>query len=110
MKLLLDEHFSRKLVQMVEAHFPGTTHVALAGLERASDDDLWKFAAGAGFVIVTKDEDFQVMSCLRGPPPKVVWVRTGNGPTEEVARLLVQARGVLESFVAAADRSLLVLP
>ena len=29
-------------------------------------------------MIVTKDEDFHHLSVLRGAPPKVVWLRTGN--------------------------------
>jgi len=37
MKLLLDENLSRRLVPFLQAASPGSTQVALEGLERASD-------------------------------------------------------------------------
>lgn len=39
-------------------------------------------------MLVTKDEDFQRLSVLLGPPPKVIWIRLGNCTTQDVARLL----------------------
>jgi len=41
-----------------------------------------------GFVIVSKDEDFHRLGVLHGPPPKVIWVRSGNCTTELVETLL----------------------
>lgn len=35
MKLLLDQNLSRRLLPHLQSHFPGTTQVALVGLERA---------------------------------------------------------------------------
>jgi hypothetical protein len=37
MKLLLDENLSRRLVPFLQSDFPGSSHVALLGLEQASD-------------------------------------------------------------------------
>ena len=37
MKLLLDENLSRRILPFLEADYPGSTQVALIGLERASD-------------------------------------------------------------------------
>ena len=37
MKLLLDENLSRRVAALLDASFPGTTHVVLVGLERADD-------------------------------------------------------------------------
>jgi len=109
-KLLLDQHLSRKLVPHLESIFPGTTHVVLHGLERGDDDAVWEFARAGGFAILTKDEDFQVLSFARGHPPKVVWLRSGNGPTRQVFAILLQHREVIERFRLDDDRSLLVLP
>ncbi len=110
MKLLLDQHFSRKLIPLLEPAFSGSTHVLLCGLDRASDETIWDFAKSGGFAIATKDEDFQVLSFAKGHPPKVVWVRSGNGPSQEVFDLLMRARSIIEQFAADTERSLLMLP
>ena len=57
MKLLLDENLSRRLVSFLQQDYPGSTQVALIGLERADDKDIWEFAKKNGFVIVTRDAD-----------------------------------------------------
>jgi predicted nuclease of predicted toxin-antitoxin system len=71
-KLLLDENLSRRLVPALQDAYPGTTQVILAGLEQASDRDIWKYAKNGGFTIVSKDEDFLGMLAILGYPPKVV--------------------------------------
>ena len=45
MKLLLDENLSRRIVPMLQARWPGSSQVALLGLERASDAELCAYAA-----------------------------------------------------------------
>ena len=59
-----------------------------AALDTASDDAIWAFARRGGFAIVTLDSDFADMAALRGAPPKIIWLRCGNQPTEAIARLL----------------------
>ncbi|MBK8247541.1 MAG: DUF5615 family PIN-like protein [Gemmatimonadetes bacterium] len=49
---------------------------------------MWTYAGAHGFVIITKDEDFQRFSVWRGFPPKVIWIRQGNASTGAVAALL----------------------
>lgn len=110
MKPLLDQHLSRRLVPALQQAYPDTSHVILNGLDHASDDDVWTFARDRGFVIATKDEDFQVLSFARGFPPKVIWLRSGNGPSQVVLDVLLRARPLVEHFVADDERSLLVLP
>lgn len=58
MKLLFDANISRALVDRLADEFPGSTHVSLVALEKASDREVWEFAAERDFVIVSKDEDF----------------------------------------------------
>lgn len=110
MKLLLDQCLSRRLVPMLEPVYPGTTHVTAHGLETEDDDVVWRFARDHGFTLATKDEDFQVLSFSRGHPPKVIWLRSGNGPTAQVHEILTRARGIIVSFGEDHARSLLVLP
>lgn len=88
MKLLLDQNISRKLVKEIEAIFPGSSHVYLLGLQRASDEEIWRYARDNNFTIVTQDSDFNEMSLLYGYPPKVIWLRMGNISTQHVKAIL----------------------
>lgn len=70
---------------------------------------MWDYAAAGGYVLVTKDEDFHHLSVVRGPPPKVVWIRLGNCATADVARLLRLRHEDLTRFVAHEDAAFLAL-
>jgi predicted nuclease of predicted toxin-antitoxin system len=59
--------------------------------------------------IVTKDDDFRQHSFLRGFPPKVVWLRFGNCPTDVIAAALRDRASDLQEFVADPHKALLVL-
>jgi predicted nuclease of predicted toxin-antitoxin system len=98
MKLLFDENLSHRLVGQLAAEFPGSTHVRDAGLAAAADSAVWAYAAAHGFVIVSKDTDFQHRALLLGHPPKVVWVRLGNCSTAAVAALLRARQADLVAF------------
>jgi predicted nuclease of predicted toxin-antitoxin system len=84
MKLLFDQNLSPKLVNHLADLFPGSSHVQSAGLDCASDDQIWDHARQNGFAIVTKDEDYTNLSVLRGSPPKVLWLQLGNCTTAQV--------------------------
>jgi len=109
LKLLFDANISSKLVERLADLFPESSHVRLAGLERASDETVWSHALENGLVIVSKDEDFHQMALLTGPPPKFVWVRLGNCSTDDIERALREQRGTLEEFGADQEASFLVL-
>ena len=66
MKLLLDENLSRRLVPFLQHDYPGSTQVVLLGLESASDTEVWQRAKDDGYVIVTRDADFQELSLVWG--------------------------------------------
>jgi len=88
MKLLFDQNLSPKLVESLTDIFPNSTHVYLKGLDRATDDEVWKWAQEHGFTIVTKDADFNELSILRGFPPKIIWIKAGNCTTAQIERLI----------------------
>lgn len=88
MKLLFDQNISPNLVALLADVFPGSLHVREAGLERATDESVWRFALERGFAIVTKDSDFQERSQMAGSAPRVVWVRRGNCSTREIEAML----------------------
>ena len=68
MKLLFDQNLSPKLVNRLADLFPASSHVKSAGLDCASDDGIWEHARLNGFAIVTKDEDYNNLSVVRGNP------------------------------------------
>jgi predicted nuclease of predicted toxin-antitoxin system len=107
MKLLLDENLSRRMVPLLERQYPGTTQVALAGLERAVDREIWAYAREHGFVIVTQDSDFHELSVLLGIPPKVLWLQAGNQSRLVIVDMLIDQREAIET--ALADESIGVL-
>ena len=109
MKLLFDENLSFRLARSLADLFPGSRHVREVGLERASDDDVWRHAASHGLAIVSKDADLHARSVLLGPPPKVVWVRRGNCSTADIERLLRLRRSDIEAFLRDPIASFLAL-
>ena len=109
LKLLFDENLSARLPGDLADLYPDSAHVLAIGLGGASDSALWTRAAAEKFVLVTKDEDFQRLSVLRGPPPKVIWIRLGNCATADVARLLRFRAEQIDAFVRHAEAAFLAL-
>ena len=70
---------------------------------------MWGHAAREGYLLVTKDEDFHRLSVLRGPPPKVIWVRLGNCVTEDVEHLLRARLPEVLAFLADPEAAFLAL-
>jgi predicted nuclease of predicted toxin-antitoxin system len=108
-RLLFDQNLSFRLVEKLRNSFPGSKHVRDVGLASASDNEVWAYAAGHGFAIVSKDADFHQRSFLAGAPPKVVWVRRGNCPTEEIADLISARASEIGDFLRDAEATFLAL-
>jgi len=96
-------------VRRLSAAYPGSAHVREFALERAEDDVVWAHAAAGEFVIVSKDDDFLSRSLVRGPPPKVVWVRLGNCTTADVEALLRSRYADVAAFASEESEALLIL-
>ena len=88
MKLLFDQNLSYKLVKRLADAFPGSSQVKLLGMEQGDDPDIWHYCRKSGFTPVTKDADYDERSALLGHPPKVIWLRCGNKPTNYIERLI----------------------
>lgn len=79
MKLILDANISWRLTVSLKNHFDDCFHVDHIGLDiPASDTDIRNYALAAGLTIVTNDDDFLNFTNVKGFPPKVVLLRTGN--------------------------------
>jgi predicted nuclease of predicted toxin-antitoxin system len=100
MKLLFDQNLSRRLVARLADICPNAGHVALLGLDRASDEAVWEHARTNGYVIVTKDADFNDRIVLRGFPPKVVWLRIGNCTTSQAEAAIRKHQQDIDAFLA----------
>ncbi len=110
MKLLFDQNLSRRLVRLLDNEFPGSRHVSDLGLDTATDQTIWEYAADHGYVIVSKDSDFRQLAFLRGPPPKAIWVQLGNASTRDILRVLSDHSNVISSFGDHDEEALLVIP
>jgi len=95
MKLLLDENLSRRLLPFLLHDYPESNHVVLLGLETASDKIIWQRAKDDGFVMVTRDVDFQELSLVWGQPPKVIRLKTLNQTRAATLKLLIDNRDLI---------------
>lgn len=109
MKLLFDQNLSHRLVQVLADVYPDAEHVRNIGLPAAPDTEVWDYAKGNGFIIVSKDSDFHQRSLLLGYPPKVIWIRLGNCSTQAVAQVLRIHQEVVKQFEADPTATFLVL-
>jgi predicted nuclease of predicted toxin-antitoxin system len=67
-------------------------------LAEADDRTIWQYAGSNGFVLVSLDADFAEMAGLLGPPPKVIWLRSGNQKTSEIEALLRNHAELIATF------------
>lgn len=109
MKLLLDHNLSPRLVGLLADLYPESTHVIALGMDRASDTDVWNYAAEHEFTIVSKDSDFHQRSLVLGSPPKVVWLRIGNCSVAESAAALRERYIPIHRFVEETTADFLVI-
>ncbi len=110
MSLLFDQNLSRRLPALLAADFPGSEQVQTAGLATADDQTVWAYAAARGLSVVSKDTDFRDLSDALGSPPKVIWLRVGNCPTQVVETLLRSRASDVQAFLADPTAALLELP
>ncbi len=93
----------------MDYRYPGSAHVRDAGLGAANDEAVWAHAAGGGYAIVTKDDDFRQRGFLGGAPPKVVGTRLGNCRTADVEAVPRARYADVIAFAADATAALLIL-
>ena len=109
MKLLFDENLAPRLAAAFQSDYPGSTHVHLAGLGSALDDQIWDHARNGGFTIVTKDTDYQERSLIQGYPPKVILIRRGNVSTGEIEAALREQREAIDRLDSDPELAVLVV-
>jgi len=99
MKILLDANISWKLVNKLKPVFGECAHVDLVVLKvPAGDIDIWNYALENGYIIITKDNDFLNLMELKGFPPKIVLLRTGNNSSNALFELLKNIKPMIEDL------------
>ena len=99
MKLLFDQNISFRIVSKLKGTFPEARQVRELGLENSTDREIWEYAKYNDFTVVTFDADFYDMSNLYGHPPRIIWLRTGNRRTSELAKLLLNRSVIIQEFL-----------
>jgi len=111
MKLLLDENLSRRLVPFLQHDYPDSSQVVLLGMESATDKEVWQKAKDDGYVIVTRDADFQELSLVWGQPPKVIRLKTLNQSRAATLKVLLENReAIIESLTERDLASVEIIP
>ncbi len=99
MKLLFDENISHRILPLINHLFPDSTQVKLIGFQQRKDWVIWETSLIRGYTIVTHDEDYFELSLLKGTPPKLIWLRTGNITTRDLATLLASRYEKIKEFI-----------
>jgi predicted nuclease of predicted toxin-antitoxin system len=108
-KLLFDENLSPRLIDRLSDLYPASAHVHQCQLGSADDAAIWEYAKSTGFALVSKDSDFAERSVLLGAPPKIIWIRSGNCSSTEIAVLLRTAFASVRHFIQEAEETTLIL-
>lgn len=98
MRLLFDQNISFRILKKLPEVFDGSSHVKTEGLINSSDFEIWEYARLNSFIIVTQDSDFNDLYLLKGFPPKILWFKTGNLQTSELALILEKKLEILIEF------------
>ena len=98
MKLLFDQNISYRILKKLSDFFRGSSHVTALGLMNSSDLEIWEYAKNNQYTIVTQDSDFNDIYLIKGFPPKVIWIKTGNMDTEQIAQLFIKHQPDIEEF------------
>ncbi|MDR1222603.1 MAG: DUF5615 family PIN-like protein [Tannerella sp.] len=107
MKLLFDQNISFRILRLLPEDFAGCQQVRSVGLNDCNDVEIWRYAKQNGFTVVTFDADFFDISILKGFPPKIIWLRTGNLTTSDIAERIILNSLNIASFIDNPDQSCL---
>jgi len=108
MRLLLDANLSWRMITVLKQHFDDCLHVDFIGLPvPAKDFEIWDFAQKNNLIIVTNDEDFIDLINLKGFPPKVILLKTGNQSRLYITNLLIQRKDEILAFSRLAEIGLI---
>ena len=96
-EIALWSNISFRIIGKLPPAFTDSKQVRELGLENTADNLIWKYAKDNNYTLVTFDSDFIDIAILKGFPPKIVWLKTGNSSTENIAgKILIESENLLE--------------
>ena len=110
MSLLFDQNLSRRLPTRWRRSSPAQSTWSLPGSRRRPIGRCGHTRRFTDSPSYLKDADFQKLAKALGPPPKVVWLHVGNGPTRHIETLLRSRTADIRAFLADPTSALLELP
>ncbi len=99
MKLLFDQNISFRLIKLISDFYPNAKQVRELGLENATDNEIFEYAKRNDYAIVSFDSDFCDLNIMRGFPPKIIWIRTGNTTTKNLEIILKNKHELIKTFM-----------
>jgi predicted nuclease of predicted toxin-antitoxin system len=101
----IDAQLPPSLAEFLRREF-GTvaTHVVDLGLVSAKDRMIFGAARTANAGVVTKDQDFVRLLEELGPPPRVLWITTGNINNADLCRAFATSWLRIEQLFAGGER------
>lgn len=99
MKLLFDQNISFRLIKRISDFYPNAKQVRESGLENATDNEIFEYAKKNNYAIVSFDSDFCDLNIMRGFPPKIIWIRTGNTTTKNLEIILKNKHELIKTFM-----------
>ena len=99
MKLLFDQNISFRLIERISNLYPDAKQVRELGLENVTDNEILEFAKKNDYSIATFDSDFCDLNILKGFPPKIIWIRTGNTTTKNLEIIMKNKYERIKSFM-----------
>jgi len=99
MKLVFDQNISFRILKKIQDVFPDSKQVRELGLENSSDLNIFKYAKEHNLTIVTYDVDFYDLSLTKRKSPKIIWLRTGNTNTDNIARIIRDNEKLIKDFI-----------
>jgi predicted nuclease of predicted toxin-antitoxin system len=98
MKFIVDAQLPRRLARELAASGHDTLHTLdLSAGNQTQDEEIVALAVREHRVVITKDNDFVTLFLLRGAPPKLLLVSTGNISNDALSKLLASNLTTLEN-------------
>jgi predicted nuclease of predicted toxin-antitoxin system len=92
------------LARWLANQFQVTAHpVRGVGLRDADDETIYRAAAQAGVVVITKDRDFVDLQLRFGPPPQILWLTCGNTSEVRLQQIFATHFATAMQFLTAGD-------
>jgi predicted nuclease of predicted toxin-antitoxin system len=97
-RLIIDENISWRLKKLLPDWEILPSNEIKTDI-RLTDRMIWQFAKTNNYVILTFDGDFSELQNLYSFPPKIIWLRTGNVKTNEIAALISILQEEIVKFI-----------